>query len=194
MNPVERPNGILAREYLMISWNLCVATYQAPLIAVSDAFDFFGQPITTGGAIFIVTRDMEDQSAIAYRVGVLASNLKTLSKRTKIASGADDRSDVEWFEPGDTIAEVKFLVDQGNAADAPDRSYYLHTRTKRVTMSASHFFLPPNTNATDDGDSITRSNYLKMDNVTLRLRQSKKNIDRVIYVLAEDSQDMLLQR
>jgi len=33
--------------------------------------DFFGDPITTDEEIFIVARDVEDQSAMGYCVGVL---------------------------------------------------------------------------------------------------------------------------
>jgi hypothetical protein len=65
---------------------------------VVAAVDFFGEPMITGEEIFGVVRDVEDQGAIAYRVGGLTSNLKTLTKRTKLASGSDNKSDVEWFE------------------------------------------------------------------------------------------------
>ena len=45
----------------------------------------------------------------------------------------------------------------------------------------------------DEGEAITPSDYLKVAKATVRLRQNNMNIDHVIYVLAEDSQDMLLQ-
>jgi hypothetical protein len=81
-----------------------------------------------------------------------------------------------------------------NAADVPDRSYYMLARTKQMTMSVSDFFIPSNASSIHGGEAITRSNYLKMAEATIRLRQNSRNFDRVIYVLAEESHGMLLQR